>query len=136
MQVGRGDHFLFGSIFIKKISKPEFFSLKKTETDSNWFDSIFSVWLDFFGLARFWLGFFQFGLVFSVWLGFGSVFFWFLSVWVRFGFFSFRLIKPKPNRTSRLFQNLNWFNRFVFTVRFFLLFFPIFSVFRFFWSPL
>jgi hypothetical protein len=118
MQVDRGDHFLFGSIFIKKISKPEFFSLKKTETDSNWFDSIFSVWLDFFGLAWF----FQFG----------SVFFWFLSVWVRFGFFSFRLIKPKPNRTSRLFQNLNWFNRFVFTVRFFLLFFPIFSVFRFF----
>jgi len=53
---------------------------------------------------------------------------WFFSVWVRFGFFSFRLIKPKPNRTGWFFQN---FNRFFFTVRFFRLFF-----FWFFCSPL
>jgi hypothetical protein len=44
----------------------------------------------------------------------------FFPVWVRFGFFGFRLIKLKPNRTGRFFQN---FNRFFFTVRFFLLFF-------------
>ena len=73
MQVGWGDYFLLGSIFIKKISKPEFFSFKKTETDSNWFDSIFSVWLDFFGLARFWLGFFSLA---RFWLGFFR-FYWF-----------------------------------------------------------
>jgi hypothetical protein len=109
MQVGRGDHFLFGLIFIKKYPNRNFF-FKKTKTDSNWFDSIFSVWLNFFGLAQFWLGFFWFVLVFSVWLGLGLVFFWFLLVWVRFGFFSFRLIKLKPNQTSRLFQNLNRFN--------------------------
>jgi hypothetical protein len=34
MVVGRGDHFLFGSVFIKKITKPNFF-LKKTETEPN-----------------------------------------------------------------------------------------------------
>jgi len=86
----RGDHFRFGSVFIKKSNQTESF-FKKTETDSrpvsvwfdlifydktgsNWFGSVFSVWLDFFGLARFfpvWLGFFQF---FSVWIRFGSVF--------------------------------------------------------------
>jgi hypothetical protein len=47
------------------------------------------------GLARFFFGF-------------GSV---------QFGFFGFRLIKPKPNRTGRVF----------FTIRFFLLFFFQFS---------
>jgi hypothetical protein len=47
---------------------------------------------------------FQFGLVFRIKTGsnrVGSVFFRFgsfISVWVRFGFFGFRLIKPKPNR--------------------------------------
>jgi hypothetical protein len=56
---------------------------------------------------------FQFGLVFydknrfkPVWLGFFPVFF----VWVRFGFFDFILIKLKPNRTGRFFQNFNWFS--------------------------
>jgi len=56
--------------------------------------------------------------------GFGSVFSGLRSV--RFGFFSFRLIKPKPNQTGRFFQN---FNRFFFTVWFFQLFF--FQFFRF-----
>jgi hypothetical protein len=46
-----------------------------------------------------------------------------LSVLVRFGFFCFLLIKPKPNRTSRVFQKFNWFNWFFFSVRFFQLFF-------------
>jgi hypothetical protein len=63
----------------------------------------FSVWLGFSGLARFFSGF--------------------LSVLVRFGFFGFLLIKPKPNRTSRVFQKFNWFNWFFFSVRFFQLFF-------------
>jgi len=47
------------------------------------FDLIFSVWLDFFGLA-------QVFPVFFVWV-------WFGLVW--FGFFGFRLIKLKPNRS-------------------------------------
>jgi hypothetical protein len=38
----------------------------------------------------------------------------------RFGFFSFRLIKPKPNRTGQFFQNSNrFFSRFGFSVIFF-----------------
>jgi hypothetical protein len=41
---------------------------------------------------------------------------WFFSGLVWFGFFGFRLINPKPNRTGRFFQNSNWF---FFTVRFF-----------------
>jgi hypothetical protein len=57
----------------------------------------------------------------SVWLGFDSVFFLLgsilarffsglaqffsgiFSVWVWFGFFGFRLIKPKPNQTGLFF---------------------------------
>jgi len=122
----RDDYFLFGSVFIKKNNQTEIFFKKnwnQTETGSNrpvsvrfsflgkkpvqtGFGSIFS------GLARF-ARFFRFG---SVWL----VFFYFFSVSVRFGFFSFLLIKLKPNRTGRFFQN---FNRFFFSVRFFRLFF-------------
>jgi hypothetical protein len=90
----RGDHFQFGSIFIKKSNQTEFFFLKKkTETEpkpgqtdwfrfgsvwffrektgSNRFGSVFSGFGSvFFGLARF----FRFG---SVLARFGSVFFWF-----------------------------------------------------------
>ena len=51
--------------------------------------------------------------------GFGSVFSGLRSV--RFGFFSFRLIKPKPNQTGRFFQN---FNRFFSWFSFFSYFFP------------
>jgi hypothetical protein len=105
----------------------------RAKTGSNRFGSIFPIlarfsrfWLGFF---RFWLGFFLFSLVFSVWLGFGSVFpVWlgffssFLSVSVRFGFFGFLFIKPKPNRTGRFFQKINRFNRFFFSVNFFLVF--------------
>ena len=87
-----------------------------TKTGSNRFGLVFSVWLDFgsvfSGLVRF------FSLARLFW--FGSVFF---SVLVQFGFFDFRLIKPKPNRTGRFFQNFNQFNRFFFTVWFFQLFF-------------
>jgi hypothetical protein len=54
------------------------------------------------------------------------VFFCFLF---RFGFFSFLLIKPKPNRTGLFFQNFNRFNLF-FSVWFFQLFFFRFSHFN------
>ena len=103
----------------KKVTKPNFFFLKKkpkpnrnrvkptgfgsvrfgffrAKTGSNRFGSVFSVLARFFPvLARF----FRFGSVFPVWLGFGSVwlgfFSGFLLVSVRFGFL---VIKPKPNR--------------------------------------
>jgi len=134
-----------GSVFIKKSNQTEFFLKKKKsklnrnrlkptsfgsvrffreKTGSNRFGSVFSVWLGlarFFGLTRFWLGFFGLARFFSV----------------RFGFSGSRLKKPKPNRTSRFFQNFNRFNWFFFTVRFFRLFFFRFSHFnRFFWTPL
>ena len=81
MPLHRGDYFRFGSVFIKKITKLNFFIKKnrnRTETGSNRpvsvrFGSVFQrknrfkpVWLGFFGLARFWLGFFRF---FSVRIG-------------------------------------------------------------------
>ena len=91
--------------------------------------SFFPVWLGF-GLV--WLGF---GLVFLVLLAFLSVWLGFLTVFlslgsVRFVFFCFRLIKPKPNRTGWFFQN---FNRFFFTIWFFRLF--VFWFFGFFAHP-
>jgi len=120
----RGDYFLFGSVFIKKNNKTEFF-LKKTETELKSvqtdrfrfrFGSVFlgqkPVWLSFSVLARF------DSVFFPVFFGLGSV---------RFSFFGFRLIKPKPNQTGRFFQNFNRFNRFFFTVQFFWLFFFRFS---------
>jgi hypothetical protein len=93
----RGEHFRFGSVFIKKNNQTEIFFLKKkpkpnrnrvkptgfgsirffrAKTGSNRFGLVFSV------LARF----FWFGLVFSVWLGFGSVF----PVWLGLTRFFFR----------------------------------------------
>jgi hypothetical protein len=68
--------------------------------------------------------FFPVLLGFSVWLGFGPVFSGLGSV--RFGFFGFRLIKPKPNRTGGFFKILiGFFHGSVFSVTFF----SIFSVF-------
>jgi len=88
----------------------DYFFLKKNETEpkpgqTDWFrfGSVRflgqkPVWLSFldFGLV-----FFCFGSVFLVWLGFSGLalfFSGFLSVSVRFGFFGFLFIKPKPNR--------------------------------------
>ena len=91
------DRFRFGSVW--------FF---RTKTGSNRFGSVFRfgsvlarffpVWLGFFALPLFFR--FASGLArfFPVWLGFLSGFFP-----VRCGFFGFRLIKLKPNRTSRFF---------------------------------
>jgi len=120
--------FIFGSVrfLSKKSNQTEFFFKKKpkpvqtdrfrfgsvrffrAKTGSNWFGSVFSVWLGFF----------------PVWLGFFSSFF-------RFGFgsgsvFSVPGLKNR-NRTGWFFQN---FNRFFFTVRFFRLFFFQFSWFN------
>jgi hypothetical protein len=62
--------------------------------------------------------FFRFGSVFLVWVG--LAWFRFFVVWVRFGFFGFRLIKPKPNQTGWFFQNFNlFFSRFGFFGYFF-----------------
>jgi len=103
----RGDHFRFG-FYKKKSNQTETFFLKPKPN-----------WNRFkptgFGSARF----FQFS----------SVFFQFF-IWVRFGFFSFRLIKPKPNWTSRFFQNFNRFDQFFSRFSFFSYFFFQFSRFN------
>ena len=111
---------IFGSVrfLSKKVTKPKFFFEKKpkpgqtdrfrfgsvqfgffrAKTGSNRFGSVFPVLARFFSvLARF----------FRFWLGF-------FPVSVRFGFFGFLFIKPKPNRTGRFFQKINRFNRFFF----------------------
>ena len=135
---------IFGSVrfLSKKVIKLNFFFLKKkpkpnrnqvkptgfglvrfgflrAKTGSNRFGSVFPVlaWFSRFFpvLARFGSVFFQF------FVGFGSV---------RFGFFGFLLIKPKPNRIGRFFQKFNRFNRVFFSVRFFQLFFFRFSRFN------
>jgi hypothetical protein len=90
--VDMGDHFQFGSVFIKKqVTKPKFKKKTKTEpkpvqTDRFRF-SLVRFGLVFLDKNRFGLVFFRFG---SVFFGFGSV---------RFGFLDFRVIKPKLNRS-------------------------------------
>jgi len=118
--ISRGDHFRFGSVFIKKNNQTKIiiFLKKKTETEPKPGQT-----------DRFRFGFFRaktgsnrFGSVFPVWLGFFPVFCRF-----RFGFFGFLVIKP--NRTSRFFQKFNRFNRFFFSGSVFsVIFFPVFSV--------
>jgi len=77
-KLGQTDWFRFGSLL----------GQKSVQTGLAQFSRF---WIGFF---RFWLGFF--GLARFFW--FGSVFFGFLSISVRFGFFSFLFIKPKPNQ--------------------------------------
>jgi hypothetical protein len=84
---------------LKKKPKPNRNRVKLTGFDSVRFDFLGQkpVWLGFLGFG---LVFSGFGSVFSVWLGSGSVFsvlLGFFSVSVRFGFFGFLVIKPKPN---------------------------------------
>jgi hypothetical protein len=78
----KSNYFQFGSVFIKKKTKLNFFfkKYKSGQTDQFWFGSVF------LGKNRF----FRFSSVFPVWLSF-------FPVSVRFGFL---LIKPKPNRTE------------------------------------
>jgi hypothetical protein len=93
----RGDYFWSGSVFIKKKVTKLNFLKKKTETepepvqtDRFWFLGQKPVQT---GLAWFFLVFFCLGSA-------------------RFGFFGFRLIKLKSNRTGWFFQNFNQFNQF------------------------
>jgi hypothetical protein len=76
----RVDYFRFDLIFIKKNNQTEIGSNRPVLV---WFfrekTGFKLFWLGFFGLTLFWLGFFRFFCLGSVW------------------FFSFRLIKPKPN---------------------------------------
>jgi hypothetical protein len=72
---GQIDRFRFGSVFLGQ--KPVQTGLARF---SRFWLGFFRFWLGFFGLARSWLGFFGF-----------------FSVSVRFGFFGFLVIKPKPN---------------------------------------
>jgi len=121
---------IFGLVrFLSKKSNQTEIFFKKTKTEpklgqTDWF-RCGSIW--FFRAKT---DSNRFGSVFSVLARFGSVFFWFFSGFgsVRFGFFGFLLIKPKPNRTDRFFQNFNRFNRFFFSLVFSVIFFPVFSV--------
>jgi hypothetical protein len=127
----RGDHFQFGSVFIKKkITKLNLKKKKRNRVKPTGFGSVRFSFLGKKpvqnGLAqffRFCLDFFRFGSVFPALLGFSGLarfFFLVFSVSVRFGFFSFLLIKSNPNRTGWFFQN---FNRFLFGSVFLVIFF-------------
>jgi hypothetical protein len=151
----RGDHFRFGSVFIKKSNQTEFFFEKnrnRTETRSNRPVSV-RLGLVFLGkkpiqtglarFFRFWLGFlgfgsvfsdlaliFWFGSVFPVWLCFGSIWLSFFLVFCRFRFGSvwfFRFFAYKTEtEPASFFKNLLGF----FSVRFFRSFFFRFSRFN------
>jgi hypothetical protein len=112
--MSRGDHFRFGSVFIKKSNQTKKKNFEKknrnrvkptgfgsvrffmAKTGSNRFGSVFPV------LARFSRFFPVLPRVFPVWLGFGLVFSGFLSVSVRFGFFGFLFIKPNRPVFSKI----------------------------------
>ena len=89
----RGDHFRFGLVFIKKNNQTGF---KKKKLKPNW-NRFKPTSFGQFGYVRKKTGSNQF--FFPVWLSFVfrfcSVFFGLGLGW--FGFFNFRLIKPKPN---------------------------------------
>jgi hypothetical protein len=103
-------------------SLPRFFQFGSVFSVFSGFGSVFRFGSVFSVLARFFLVLAQFS---RFWLGFSGLarfFCRFFSVLVRFGFL---LIKPKPNRTGRFFQN---FNRFFFGLIFSINFFLVFSV--------
>jgi hypothetical protein len=104
-KIDRGNHFLFGSVFIKKSNQTNFF-LKKPKPNRNQVKptDFGSVQFGFLGqkpvqtgltrFSQFWLGFFGFGSVFfglarffRFWLGLALFFYRFFSVLVQFGFF-------------------------------------------------
>jgi len=106
-----GDHFRFGSVFIKKKQPNRIFFFEKknrnrTETGSNRPVSVRFFRAKTVRFFWFWLGFLCFGSVFSVWLGFFSLarfFSGFLSVLVWFGsvwFFAYKT-ETEPNRQNR-----------------------------------
>jgi hypothetical protein len=79
----RGDHFRFGSIrfLLKKSNQSEILKKKPKPVQTDWFR------LGFLGQKSVQTSLAWFGLVLTR----------FFSGLARFGFFSFRLIKPKPN---------------------------------------
>ena len=108
----RGDHFRFGSVFIKKSNQTEF-----KKKNRNRFKLIS------FGLVWFFSDKNRFGSVFSVWLSF----FRFDSVFFGLVFSGFRLIKPEPNWSvffKILINLIGFFSQF----GFFGYFFPVFSI--------
>jgi len=99
----RGDYFLFGLIFIKKIIKPNLKKKQKPiQTDRFWFGFLEQKPVQT-GLVRFFL----FGSIFSVWFGFFRfvlvLFLFFLFGFGSILFFYSRLIKPKSNRSDWFF---------------------------------
>jgi hypothetical protein len=116
----RGDHFRFGSVFIKKNNQTEIFFFEKKKPKPGQTDRFrFGFFRAKTGLARFfqfWLDFLGFGSVFS---GFGSVF---------FGLARFFAYKTKTEPAG-FFKNLIGLIGF-FSVRFFRLFFFRFSRFN------
>ena len=106
LESGRGDHFRFGSVFIKKSNQTEiFFFEKKPKPNRN------RVKPTGFGSVRF--GFCRektcsnrFGSVFPVWLGFGSVWLGFLSVSVRFGLVFSVFVYKTETEPAGFFKNL------------------------------
>jgi hypothetical protein len=138
MVVGRGDHFRFGSVFIKKNNQTEIFFLKKKPNPNRNRvkpTSFGSVRFGFLeqkpvqtGLARFsrfWLGFFQFLLGFfrfgSVLARFGSIFF---PVFCRFRFGSVRFFvyKTGTEPTGFFIKLIGFFFGSVSSITFFLVF--------------
>ena len=123
----RGDHFQFGSVFIKKSNQTENFLKKKTKTEPTGFGSV-----RFFRAKT---GSNRFGSVFSIFFGFGSIFsvlarffFRFFSVSVRFGLvflvFAYKT-ETEPAGFFKIFIDLI---HFFFCSVFSVIFFPVFSV--------
>jgi len=83
----RGVYFQFGSVFIKKITKPNFFkkNRNRTETGSN---RPVLVRFGFLEQNRFWLGFF------------GSAWFWHGLAWFFFPVFFGSRLKKNQNQTK------------------------------------
>jgi hypothetical protein len=84
---GKGDHFRFGSVFIKKSNQTEIFFLKKKPKPNRNRVKPIGFGLVFLGQKPFkpvWLGFSGFGSVFSVLARFFPVLARFFSVWLGF----------------------------------------------------
>jgi len=145
----RGNHFLFGSVFIKKSNQTKIFFEKKPkpgQTDRFRFGFLGQkpVQTDLAQFFRFWLGFLDFGSVFPVlawfsrfWLcfsglvRFGLVFFRFF---VDFGSIQFFRAKTGSNRFDSVFRFWLGFLGFYGLARFGLVFFWFFVGFgSFFW---
>jgi hypothetical protein len=114
--LARGDHFRFGSVFIKKSNQTEIFFLKKKPKPSQTDRFRFG----FLGKNRFkpvWIGFSGFGSVFSVLARFFPVlarfflvllgfFFWFFVGFGSVRFFRFFVYKTKTEANRPVFSKM------------------------------